>query len=68
MTDLSIAVVGSWYGHLLVSPLFLTQSSNMDLIAYVPRLPKLGETIHGDKFQQGFGRVGLDAITLNFHQ
>lgn len=39
-------------------------SSNYDLIAYTDRLPKLGETIHGDRFQMGFGGKGANqAVT-----
>jgi ribokinase len=30
-------------------------ASNIDLIAYAPRLPKLGETVFGSHFQTGFG-------------
>ena len=30
-------------------------ASNIDLISYAPRLPKLGETIPGTRFQMGFG-------------
>ena len=42
---------------------------NVDLIAYVPRLPKLGETLKGHSFQQGTSillsfsyteRIGVD--------
>jgi len=35
-------------------------SCNMDLIAYAPRLPKVGETIHGNKFVTGFGGKGAN--------
>lgn len=35
-------------------------SSNMDLVAYVPRLPARGETIHGDTFESGFGGKGAN--------
>jgi ribokinase len=33
---------------------------NMDLIAYVPRLPKEGETLKGSAFEQGFGGKGAN--------
>ncbi|MCP4178581.1 MAG: ribokinase [bacterium] len=39
-------------------------SSNYDLIAYTDRIPKLGETIHGHKFEMGFGGKGANqAVT-----
>ena len=39
-------------------------SSNYDLIAYTDRLPQLGETIHGNRFQMGFGGKGANqAVT-----
>jgi ribokinase len=30
-------------------------SSNVDLISYVPRLPRSGETLHGTRFQIELG-------------
>lgn len=33
---------------------------NTDLTAYVPRLPVVGETLHGTKFQIGFGGKGAN--------
>jgi ribokinase len=30
-------------------------AANMDLISYVPRLPRMGETLHGHDFRMGFG-------------
>ncbi|HJO92594.1 MAG TPA: ribokinase [Victivallales bacterium] len=39
-------------------------SSNYDLVAYTDRIPKLGETIHGNKFEMGFGGKGANqAVT-----
>ena len=39
-------------------------SSNYDLIAYTDRLPKQGETIHGNDFKMGFGGKGANqAVT-----
>ncbi|XP_059621853.1 ribokinase [Phlebotomus argentipes] len=35
-------------------------SCNMDLISYVPRLPRVGETIHGSRFVTGFGGKGAN--------
>ncbi|KAL6077345.1 Ribokinase [Balamuthia mandrillaris] len=35
-------------------------AANTDLIAYVSRLPKEGETIHGSSFQIGFGGKGAN--------
>jgi ribokinase len=32
----------------------------MDMIAYVPRLPKMGETLHGTDFKTGFGGKGAN--------
>ena len=32
----------------------------MDMIAYVPRLPKMGETLHGTDFETGFGGKGAN--------
>ncbi len=34
--------------------------SNMDLVAYVRRMPRSGETIHGSSFHQGFGGKGAN--------
>jgi len=39
-------------------------SSNMDLVAYVPRLPKPGETIAGSKFQTGYGGKGANQAVM----
>nr|XP_058961430.1 ribokinase-like [Pocillopora verrucosa] len=35
-----------------------------DLVSYVPRLPKAGETIHGDKFVMGFGGKGANQCVM----
>jgi ribokinase len=37
---------------------------NIDLLSYVPRLPKLGETLHGDRFQIGFGGKGANQAVM----
>jgi len=39
-------------------------AANMDLISYVPRLPRLGETLHGSKFQMGFGGKGANQAVM----
>ncbi|MGF1483925.1 MAG: ribokinase [Opitutales bacterium] len=37
---------------------------NIDLISYVPRLPREGETLHGSRFQQGFGGKGANQAVM----
>ena len=37
---------------------------NIDLISYVPRLPKLGETLHGTRFHIGFGGKGANQAVM----
>lgn|GEM_PF-60112 len=37
---------------------------NMDLISYVPRLPKMGETLHGQRFAMGFGGKGANQAVM----
>ncbi len=39
-------------------------ASNIDLICYAPRLPKLGETLHGSCFQMGFGGKGANQAVM----
>jgi ribokinase len=39
-------------------------ASNMDLISYVPRLPGLGETLHGSRFRMGFGGKGANQAVM----
>ena len=39
-------------------------TSNIDLVAYAPRLPKLGETVTGGKFQTGFGGKGANQAVM----
>ncbi|HEX5449125.1 MAG TPA: ribokinase [Gaiellaceae bacterium] len=36
----------------------------IDLIAYVPRLPTLGETLHGTDFRSGFGGKGANQAVM----
>lgn len=49
MTNPKICVVGA---------------SNIDLISYAPRLPKLGETLPGTRFQMGFGGKGANQAVM----
>ena len=37
---------------------------NLDLISYVHRLPKMGETLHGNRFQMGFGGKGANQAIM----
>jgi len=39
-------------------------ASNIDLIVYAPRLPKLGETVTGSRFQTGFGGKGANQAAM----
>ena len=39
-------------------------ASNIDLISYVPRLPRLGETLHGMRFQMGYGGKGANQAVM----
>lgn len=39
-------------------------ASNIDLISYVPRLPVLGETLHGSRFSTGFGGKGANQAVM----
>lgn len=39
-------------------------ASNLDLISYVPRLPKMGETLHGTRFHMGFGGKGANQAVM----
>jgi ribokinase len=37
---------------------------NLDLISYVPRLPIMGETLHGTRFHMGFGGKGANQAVM----
>ena len=37
---------------------------NIDLISYVPRMPALGETLHGTRFCMGFGGKGANQAVM----
>lgn len=39
-------------------------ASNIDLISYVPRLPRMGETLHGTRFHMGFGGKGANQAVM----
>lgn len=39
-------------------------SCNMDLVTYVPRMPLVGETIHGHSFVTGFGGKGNNQAAM----
>lgn len=39
-------------------------ASNIDLISYVPHLPKIGETLHGSEFRMGFGGKGANQAAM----
>ncbi len=37
---------------------------NLDLISYVARLPRMGETLHGHRFHMGFGGKGANQAVM----
>jgi ribokinase len=39
-------------------------AANIDLISYVPRLPELGETLHGTEFHMGYGGKGANQAVM----
>jgi ribokinase len=39
-------------------------AANNDLISYVPRLPRVGETLHGTRFQMGYGGKGANQAVM----
>lgn len=39
-------------------------AANIDLISYVPRLPYLGETLHGTEFRMGYGGKGANQAVM----
>lgn len=39
-------------------------AANIDLISYVPRLPRMGETLHGDRFHMGYGGKGANQAVM----
>lgn len=39
-------------------------ASNLDLISFVPRMPRMGETLHGTRFHMGFGGKGANQAVM----
>jgi ribokinase len=39
-------------------------AANIDLISYVPRLPRVGETLHGTGFHMGYGGKGANQAVM----
>ncbi|KAA3648283.1 MAG: ribokinase [Chloroflexi bacterium] len=39
-------------------------ASNIDLVSYVPRMPKIGETLHGTQFAIGYGGKGANQAVM----
>jgi ribokinase len=39
-------------------------AANIDLISYVPRLPRMGETLHGSAFHLGYGGKGANQAVM----
>jgi ribokinase len=39
-------------------------AANIDLISYVPRLPRIGETLHGTDFRLGYGGKGANQAVM----
>ena len=47
-----------------MSRICVVGAANMDLISYVRRLPKMGETLHGSRFHMGFGGKGANQAVM----
>lgn len=47
-----------------MSRICVVGAANMDLISYVARLPRMGETLHGSKFHMGFGGKGANQAVM----
>lgn len=39
-------------------------AANIDLISYLPRLPRMGETLHGTEFHLGYGGKGANQAVM----
>jgi ribokinase len=39
-------------------------AANIDLISYIPRLPRMGETLHGTRFHMGYGGKGANQAVM----
>lgn len=46
------------------SKICVVGACNLDLISYVPRLPSMGETLHGNRFHMGFGGKGANQAIM----
>ncbi len=44
--------------------IFVVGACNIDLISYVPRLPSMGETLHGNRFHMGYGGKGANQAIM----
>jgi ribokinase len=44
--------------------IFVVGACNLDLISYVPRLPSMGETLHGNRFHMGYGGKGANQAIM----
>jgi len=44
--------------------IFVAGASNIDLISYVTRLPRWGETLHGSRFHIGYGGKGANQAVM----
>jgi ribokinase len=48
----------------IVPRICVVGSANVDLVAYAPRLPRLGETLTGTSFLKGFGGKGANQAVM----
>ncbi|MFT5196462.1 MAG: ribokinase [Candidatus Promineifilaceae bacterium] len=46
------------------SSICVVGACNIDLISYVPRMPAIGETLHGSRFRIGFGGKGANQAVM----
>ena len=49
---------------MVASNVCVVGAANIDLISYVPRLPELGETLHGTTFRMGYGGKGANQAVM----
>ena len=49
---------------MVTSNVCVVGAANIDLISYVPRLPDLGETLHGTTFRMGYGGKGANQAVM----
>ncbi|MGH3414429.1 MAG: ribokinase [Marmoricola sp.] len=49
---------------MVISNVCVVGAANIDLISYVPRLPELGETLHGTTFRMGYGGKGANQAVM----